>query len=846
MGVVDWLKKFLDLEPAPKAKPARAKRATTRSAPKPAARSTSTPTSRKAGTPPRPAAAPAFRPAPSLPDDARWIRSNEQVEFQGIAVRGGLFYIGSRLRTGVSSAEPSLIDPTLPFSLPDGDASVRDLPYWPSYATLSPRERGSYLHWLASGRRDPRIPIGYPFLFLYGIERRLLLDRDRVDPSDLAAIRADLAALNATYGVANESFRAASEQMTGLADLLLVERILADRQRSDPASLRDAATILPPPPPLLPNNRAIPISLRIGLGILALAQAPIPPDWALAWAWYEPTTSIRAAAIRLPDEFAALFAIQYGARFGDGLTVDPARLPRLDLSITPANAALGEQRVRSALLPDVMAAAGMIDLFGLVRIATNALDETSRWLARNPDRAGSLAAWAMLPDALRDPGLPFATGVSAKLAALAGTGPVSIVPGDRLIRLWTGDLGTPPEKLTRDTGANVAIALARLGYGIEPDPRSGVAIAADAPVALFRLPGPPPGDASPEDGAYGQAALLVDLAAIVGEADGAASLPEFTALRDHLRQSWALSPQDDARLGARLAWLAARPAAERTLAGMKRRIAPLSAPERDRLASGLLRVVDADGSVSPAEVTALRTIWKLLGRDPDRVASDLHAVMTGGQLDPTPAAPAPKDQPSRRPKPATPPTPVRARQSPGADDPVIVRRATPETPGVRIPRPPGSVEPAPVPDPDLTLDPTAIARKIADSAAVSALLGDLLAEESPPPVPAPTPARSGTGDPASPVMALLAALDAQETWASEAFAALAEGHGMMPNAALDLLNDLGFEHAGDPLLMEEADGSFRVDPGVLASVRASGDATGVQSMFGDGDGAPGRTPVPRS
>ncbi|MGN6486151.1 MAG: tellurite resistance TerB C-terminal domain-containing protein, partial [Thermomicrobiales bacterium] len=227
-----------------------------------------------------------------------------------------------------------------------------------------------------------------------------------------------------------------------------------------------------------------------------------------------------------------------------------------------------------------------------------------------------------------------------------------------------------------------------------------------------------------------------------------------------------------------------------------------------------------DGSISPAEVTALRTIWKLLGRDPDRVASDLHAVMTGGRLDPTPTEPKQGDRSARRPKPAPP------RRSSAADDPVVVRRATPETPGVRIPRPPGTVEPPSLPEPDLPLDPTAIARKIADSAAVSALLGDLLAEEAAPP--APVPDRSGADDPASPVAALLAALAVQETWAPEAFAALADGHGMLPNAALDLLNDLGFEHAGDPLLMEEADGSFRVDPGVLAAVQVTGAAGSVE------------------
>ncbi|CAN0327120.1 unnamed protein product, partial [Phaeothamnion confervicola] len=348
-------------------------------------------------------------------------------------------------------------------------------------------------------------------------------------------------------------------------------------------------------------------------------------------------------------------------------------------------------------------------------------------------------------------------------------------------------------------------ALARLGYGIEPDPRAGIAIAAGAAVALFRLPAPvtaAPGEPVPTDAAVEQALLLIDLAAIVSEADGAASPPEFAAMRHHLHADGALSPLDDARVGAHLAWLAARPASERTLAGMKKRIAPRSPEERDRLAIGLLRIVDADGTISPAEVTVLQKIWSLLGRDPDRVASDLHAT-------------ARRRSPRASPRVATPPAPTGTRP-PAGDEPVVVRRGRPETPGVRIPPPPEAVPATLEPDvADVALDPSAVARKIADTAAVSALLGDLL-DEPPAPVAAPSTSPAAPAPrAAAPERDLLAALDGASAWSAEDFAALAERHGMMPNAALDLLNDLGFEHAGDPLLVEEADGSLSVEAAAL-------------------------------
>ncbi|MGC4106878.1 MAG: TerB N-terminal domain-containing protein [Thermomicrobiales bacterium] len=806
MGFMDWLKKLLDPEPAkPPVKKQTAKRAHQRM---------SSPKSAKPTSASRPAPTVRFTPTPALPDDARWIRENEQVEFQGIAIRGGLLFIGSRLAAGYAGNEPSLIDPSLPVALPIGDAHGNDLPYWPAYATMSKKERGVYLRWLATGRRDPAIPLGYPFLFLYGIERRLLVNRASApEAGELPAIRAELVGLRDTYGPENDSFRFAASQVIDLTDLLQVERAIADRARN-----HTPLPPIPPPPPLQTNNRAIPMSLRIGLGVLALAGTPVPVEWALAWMWYDPTATLRGAAYRCPEELAALFALRYRAQYGDGVILDPRSLERMEVTITPANATIGKQHIRAKHLPDVVRASEDITfglnplgedpsiLIRMMHNVTNDLDDYSRWLGRNRDRERSLSAWAMLPEPLQTTTSPRAVAATSHLASLLGKAPVSVIPGDALLRLWVGDEVTPPTRLTQPVGSDLARTIERLGYGIEPDPRSGVAVAAGAGIALFRLPDAPPTETSTPDDAYALAALLVDLAALVGEADGAASAIEFDALRDHLRAWHPLSLAEERRLGARLAWQAARPASDRTLTRMKKRVSSCSAQDRDRLAVGLLRIVEADGAIAPAELAALRKIWKLLGRDPDRVASDLHAVMTGGRLDPTPT---PQAASSTRTK------PPRARPSRNDDDPVIVRQATPETPGLRIPRPPEVSRPAA--EPDLTLDPMAIARKIADTAAVSDLLNDLLMDESPPAIPTAPPARPD--GPPSPSGAMLAALSGQAIWSADAFSALAAGYGMMPNAALDLLNELGFEHADDPLLIEEADGSLSVDSAILAQVR---------------------------
>ena len=85
---------------------------------------------------------------------------------------GGLFLNSSTGMGSISSTEPSaiyyklLIRPT--YNLND----VPKLPYFPSYASLTPEQRWIYLNWLRN--IEANVDIGYVFLFYYGLERHLV------------------------------------------------------------------------------------------------------------------------------------------------------------------------------------------------------------------------------------------------------------------------------------------------------------------------------------------------------------------------------------------------------------------------------------------------------------------------------------------------------------------------------------------------------------------------------------------------------------------------------------------------------------------------------------------------
>lgn len=107
----------------------------------------------------------------------RWIPKNQTLRIQGRDVSGGYFYYGGVLRSiDGYRIETSLVDDSYPIKTSSIDHIDSSLKYYPSYSQLSSLCRDTYLKWLEGDRTRPSTPIGYVFLYFYGIERRILLD----------------------------------------------------------------------------------------------------------------------------------------------------------------------------------------------------------------------------------------------------------------------------------------------------------------------------------------------------------------------------------------------------------------------------------------------------------------------------------------------------------------------------------------------------------------------------------------------------------------------------------------------------------------------------------------------
>lgn len=691
-----------------------------------------------------PSAPPATVPkAPARPSRpaTRWVPPGEAVDVRGYVIRDGMVWVGDDLpavaATGWRTTEPALIDPGLKLDTTTAAIAGSSAGYWPSYSQVSPGFRAKYLRWLAEGRTNPAIDIGCVFLFFYGIERRLLLadtEDGAVPDEEARTLIREVERLLGIYG-SNGSFRSYASSFLQLV------------------RTRHGEVDLDPDVPPAERESELPLPLRAKLARFAMAKAPIPAEWALAWTRLSPLVTLRTAATRCPDEFEAAFRHAYRARFGDGMVLKPNKT-QLTAVYQPASASFSGIPVKVVVadLPDVSVLKAPVDrLSQVAEAATDAIDRYSRWVGRTGE-GESLPALALLPaEVLRSRVRRVTPPLLADVAGAMNGEKRATVPTSMLTRHWPC---ARVDKLSKKEAEGLTDLLEKLGVGIAPDVRhTGINPSSGGHAAVFLLPGeaPQPG---PD---FAAASLLLTLGAAVADADER-SRAEDEEMERHLEAAYRLSDVDRARLRAHLAWLRVCPP---STAAMKKQLEPLPAAQRAGIARSLIAIAGADGHVSPAEVKMLTKLYPLLGLDASRLYADVHAL---------------------------------------ASAPVTVIPADPAQ-DYAIPRPAAA--------PGFTLDVSRIESIQRETHDVTRVLASVFADE---PVAEAAPVAVEVQDEPATVpddrlpgldaahSALVRALGEREEISAGEFASLAERSGLMAGGAVETINDAAFQLCDEPLL----------------------------------------------
>ena len=565
---------------------------------------------RKVSVPSRTDALPSGRVTRQARAKPSWVPLGTTVTVAGRAING-MVYLGEAPQTDGGwhrgNINPRLgrgiVNPRLVAYQGGLDLSGNTMPYWPNYADIGPRARGTYLDWLAGGRSDRRIGAGYVFLFFYGLERRYFIDEPSAE--ERRQIVTETERLLGLYGENNSIRRY-------FGTFLETARIINNRTNGvdfEPWFER--------------SNYELPLDLRVVIGQKLKQGYRLTADWVLSWYMLHPETRVRMPMKRAFPECRALFNVLFDEKYPDGLKVAaPKRTIRATYSAASGEFVVGLTKYLGDI-PDISRTTRTTNLAKkLVEMTTSELDKYSRFLGRNPQGRATIEGHALLPERiwhlfpcaelenLRD----WATGIIEK---------DGLVAVEQVIRQLEGSV---PEKTSKRQLTGAADALARLSIGMAPDPRFALrSPKLGEPVVLFRLP---EGITKLEQVSSRYKTLLVSIAlgSFVAHADGAIQLKERRTLEARIDGA-GLQAAENVRLHANLKWMLSVPL---DLGLLRRRLKDASEEARRQLGNLALAMAATDGVIDPQEIKAIERLFKAIGLPTQDIYSNLHAHSTTG------------------------------------------------------------------------------------------------------------------------------------------------------------------------------------------------------------------------
>ncbi len=674
-----------------------------------------------------------------------WVPPGKEVSINGYNISDGMIYVGTDVRAieKYGGADACLVNPSLKTDPTRSDPSGIRMSYWPSYSNIDAGCRATYLEWLAGGRRDPTIDIGYVFLFFYGIERRILFDAQYSSKarSEIPHLLNEVEELLEVY--AEES------SFPGYATRFLD----AVRAQYDLDSLTTTSQIS--------HRGKIPLGLRVKIGRQIASGAPIDPELAYKWFLQAPDTHLRTPAKRCEDEFKELFLTRYEERFDGGLSREPNKTS-LTVSYRPASRSLPQQEeIEIGDLPDISAlSAPQRKLQEVANECCEELDSYSRFVGKSHDRE-SLEALSLLPKpVLERQQTDRLTELLQTVQNELGTSDIAETKLDSLFEHWSLEAG---QKVRKRDLRRLAKLLEKRGFGIEPDVRFGAPSRGwGDPAVLYHLSS----KASADDSDVSEGIRLIQKLAVKIVLANDEVAPEQTEyLAENLGSFLELNEAGQARLEAHRRWLLLD---SPTLHGVRQRAEDLPDDQKPQIANFLTALACSDGNIDAEEIQELSKIYPMLGLDENMVHKHLHQLQTTSD-----------------------------------DEPVTVRTSDPSTDEYEIPEPSTTEE---IPVSDIELDQEQVNRTLEESQEVSEFLEDIFEEEDDEQpkshVPDPTPGSDQTKTEGldEDHRQFLTELSQKPHWDREDVEALAQERGLFPDAAIEVINDYAFEQVETPLI----------------------------------------------
>ncbi len=533
----------------------------------------------------------------------KWIKPGETISVKGHGITNGNFYFGGWLPSlDGYGTEASLVDDSQKIINQPITYEDESIGYWPKYICISAKCRGAYLNWLASNRDDSSTPLGYVYIYFYGLERRIVVDslKGAVDDSEFKAIFEELLRLKKIYG---ES-RSFLNYSTRLLEIMCVLRPNAvSHPELEKKTKRDSI-----------------ILLKHRLAKTVNDGKPVPADLALAWLKFYPDYNLKKPTRRCSYEFSQMFNRLYTKKYGDGIVVKPNKT-RLKIEYWPASSSLRGVEIPQENLPDPSNLKGPINkLIAIADECTNALDPYSRYLGRQNTTRTDIFAVLLLPEELSD--IAAVLGIS-KLKKWAAK---NISTNEGLVdvnEFWQFTKTPLPAKINKKEAELIQTLAEKAGFGVVPDARyHHTKPSVDGKLVLFSEGHEKYFEPSK---AFNEMGMAVRLGAMVATIDSHADHLEITLLKQLIDHDISLSPVEKRSLHSYLVWRLNTPS---NITGLKARLEKLGTKEKVAVSRILVGVALADGKVDLEEIKQLEKLYTLLGLDKSLVTGDIHSLTT--------------------------------------------------------------------------------------------------------------------------------------------------------------------------------------------------------------------------
>jgi hypothetical protein len=519
---------------------------------------------------------------------------------------------------------------------------------------------------------------------------------------------------------------------------------------------------------LTASGGAMPPALKLAIARAVVSGKPLGFDLAAAAliGMREFWTRNRRVLDRARQPFLELLRIRFARTFPSGFLVRNRKDSRLTVWYRGATAGLSLDLADLAGLrefpdPETLT---WTKLLNLAEAVADELAPLTRLLGDYPTKANSLAALVNCPAELRN-----SIAVDARRWIEGLTTPAPVQFG----LLAKHAIGTEGAKWTVRHRRQIAEALAAAGWSMEPGASDPIERLEDETV-VFVIRGLTDSQSREMTVASAAAILVVNIAR--ANKQPGTELEDFWLSKLSSRLPLAASHIE--RLRVRLAWYRASNAA---IPRMRRMLGDATAEERELCAWSATIATGATGSVYKPQIEALEAIYDNLGVARSNLYTDLHAGIAAAVS--------------------------------GADEPIEVSRGVSEKINLI---PPPSKRSA---DADLVR----LSKIRAETESVSAMLASIFTEVEPEMEEAPASSDSPLVGLDNDHATLLIKLVKQSEWARQEFEAVATSLSLMPDGALEVINEWAFDRYGNALIEEGDPLAMNLDLLVddLAAIAAS-------------------------